>query len=61
MGLLLIFYVFALYAGYRLAIVHYKDHDTSFKAVLPMIAVSFVLMAANVYLLNLPMAPRHLH
>jgi polyferredoxin len=34
MGLLLIFYVFALYAGYRLAIVHYKDHDTSFKAYL---------------------------
>ena len=61
MGILLLFYAFALYAGYRLAIVHYKDHRTSFKAVLPMIAVSFVLMAANVYLLNLPMAPRHVH
>ena len=61
MGLLLIFYVFALYAGYRLAIVHHKDHDTAFKAVLPMIAVSFVLMVANVYLLNMPMAPRHIH
>jgi polyferredoxin len=61
MGLLLIFYAFALYAGYRLAMVHFKDHDTSFKAVLPMIAASFVLMAVNVYLLNLPMAPRHVH
>jgi polyferredoxin len=61
MGLFLIFYVFALYAGYRLAIVHYKDHDTSFKAVLPMIVVSFGLMVVNVYLLNLPMAPRHVH
>jgi polyferredoxin len=61
MGILLLFYAFALYAGYRLAIAHYKDHRTSFKAVLPMIAVSFVLMAANVYLLNLPMAPRHVH
>ncbi len=61
MGLFLIFYVFALYAGYRLAIVHYWEHDTSFKAVLPMIVVSFVLMATNVYLLNLPMAPRHVH
>lgn len=61
MGILLLFYGFALYAGYRLAIARYKDHDMSFKAVLPMIAVSFVLMAANVYLLNLPMAPRHVH
>ncbi len=61
MGILLLFYGFALYAGYRLAIARYKDHDLSFKAVLPMIAVSFVLMAANVYLLNLPMAPRHVH
>jgi polyferredoxin len=61
MGILLLFYGFALYAGYRLAIAHYRDHDLSFKAVLPMIAVSFVLMAANVYLLNLPMAPRHVH
>ncbi len=61
MGILLLFYGFALYAGYRLAIARYKDHDMSFKAVLPMIAVSFVLMAANVYLLNLPMASRHVH
>jgi polyferredoxin len=61
MGILLLFYGFALYAGYRLAIAHYRDHDLSFKAVLPMIAVSFVLMSANVYLLNLPMAPRHVH
>ncbi len=61
MGILLLFYAFSLYAGYKLAIVHFKDHAASFKAVLPMIAVSFVLMAANVYLLNLPMAPRHVH
>ena len=61
MGLLIIFYVFALQAGYRLAIVHHKDQNISFRAVLPMIAVAFVLMAANVYLLNLPMAPRHVH
>jgi polyferredoxin len=61
MGLLLLFYAFALYAGSRLAMVHYKDHDTSFKAVLPMIIVSFGLMVINVYFLNLPMAPRHVH
>jgi hypothetical protein len=59
MSLLLLFYAFALYAGYRLAMVHYKDHETSFKAVLPMIVVSFGLMVVNVYFLNMPMAPRH--
>ena len=61
MGLLLVFYVFALQAGYRIAIVHHKDRNTSFRAVLPMISIAFVLMAINVYLLNLPMAPRHIH
>lgn len=61
MGLLLIFYMFSLYAGYRLAINHYKDPQVAFRALLPMIGVSFVLMAVNVYLLNLPMAPRHVH
>ena len=30
MGILLLFYVFSLYAGYKLAIVHYKDHVASF-------------------------------
>jgi ferredoxin len=61
MGFFLIFYVFALYAGYRLAIQNFRDHDTAFKAVVPMLAVSLVLMVLNVYLLNLPMAPRHVH
>ncbi len=61
MGLLLIFYVVALYAGYRMAINNHKDPLTAFKAVVPMIVVSFGLMVVNVYLLNLPMAPRHVH
>ena len=61
MGIFVIFYVFALYAGYRLAINNYKDPNISFKAVLPMIVVSFGLMVVNVYLLNLPMAARHVH
>jgi polyferredoxin len=61
MSLLIIFYVFALQAGYRLAVVYQKDQNTSFRAVLPMIGIAFVLMAANVYLLNLPMASRHIH
>jgi polyferredoxin len=61
MGFFLIFYVFALYAGYRLAIQNYRDHDTAFKAVVPMVVVSLVLMVLNVYLLNLPMAARHVH
>ncbi len=61
MGLFLIFYIFCLYAGYRMAINNYEDLQTSFKALLPMIFISFVLMVVNVYLLNLPMAPRHIH
>jgi ferredoxin len=59
--LFLIFYVFSLYAGYRLALNNYQDSHTSFKALVPMIFISFVLMIVNVYLLNLPMAPRHIH
>lgn len=61
MGLSLIFYIFAIYTGFRLAMANYKDPDTAFRAVLPMIFVSFGLMVVNVYLLNLPMAPRHVH
>jgi polyferredoxin len=61
MGLFLVFYIFSLYAGYRLAMNNYKDDRTSFSALIPMILLSFFLMIVNVYLLNLPMAPRHLH
>jgi polyferredoxin len=61
MGLFLIFYIFSLYAGYRLAMNNYDNPHISYKALMPMILISFVLMAVNVYLLNLPMAPRHLH
>ena len=61
MALFLIFYIFSLYAGYRLTINNYSDPHTAFKALMPMIFVSFVLIVVNVYLLNLPMAPRHIH
>ena len=61
MGLFLIFYIYSLYAGYRLVMNRYQNPQIAFKAVLPMIFISFVLMAVNVYLLNLPMAPKHVH
>lgn len=61
MSFFLIFYIFCLYAGYRLAVNTYQNPLTSYKALIPMICISFVLMVINVYLLNLPMAPRHLH
>lgn len=61
MGLFLVFYMFSLHAGYRLSIDHYRDPQVAARALLPMIGVSFVLMAVNVYLLNLPMEPRHVH
>jgi polyferredoxin len=61
MSLLLIFFVYSLYAGYRLSLKNYKDGSIAFRALLPMVALSLVLVILNVYLLNLPMAPRHLH
>lgn len=61
MFLLMGFYTFALYAGYRLSLNNYKDRNVAFRAFVPMAVLSFILIIANVYLLNLPMAPRHVH
>jgi polyferredoxin len=61
MSLFLIFYIFSVYGGYRLAFKNYPDMHTAYKALIPMIFISFVLMVVNVWLLNLPMAPRHIH
>lgn len=61
MGIFAIFYVFSIYAGYRLSLNNYADRSTAFRALVPMLVLSFVLMMVNVYLLNLPMAPRHIH
>jgi polyferredoxin len=61
MSLLLIFFGYSLYAGYRLSLKNYKDGSIAFRALLPMVVLSLVLVTLNVYLLNLPMAPRHLH
>jgi ferredoxin len=61
MGLFLIFYGYSLYAGYRLAMNNYKDTRIAVNALMPMIFFSFAMMLVNVYLLNLPMAPRHVH
>lgn len=61
MVLFTVFYIFSLYSGYRLAINNYTNPNTAFKALMPMIFVSFVLIVINIYLLNFPMAPRHIH
>ena len=61
MTLFLIFYGFSILAGYRLAIKNYASPQTAFRALMPMIFIIAVLMAVNVFLLNLPMAPRHIH
>jgi polyferredoxin len=61
MSLLLIFFVYSLYAGYRLSIKNYTDGSIALRALLPMVVLSLVLVILNVYLLNLPMAPRHFH
>lgn len=61
MGIFITFFGFALYAGYRIAMMSYRDSQTAFHALFPMIIFAFILMIINVYLLNLPMAPRHIH
>jgi hypothetical protein len=61
MGLLLVFYVFSLYAGHKLSLKNYKNGRIAFRALLPMVVLSFALIMVNVFLLNLPMAPRHIH
>jgi polyferredoxin len=61
MGLLLVFYGFSLYAGYRITIKEFGSPETALKALTPMLIVSFVLMSVNVFLLNMPMSARHIH
>jgi polyferredoxin len=61
MSLLLIFFVYSLYSGHRLSLKNYKNSSIAFRALLPMVVLSLVLVTLNVYLLNLPMAPRHIH
>ena len=61
MGLLLVFYGFSLYAGYRLTIKQFGNSGSALKALTPMLIVSFVLMSINVFLLNMPMSARHIH
>ncbi len=61
MSIFAVFYVFSIYAGYRLSISNYNDRNMAFRALVPMLVLSFIFMILNVYLLNLPMAPRHIH
>lgn len=61
MSLFITFFSVSLYAGYRLARNRYPESRKGFWALLPMVCVAALLMAMNIYLLNLPMAPRHIH
>jgi hypothetical protein len=61
MALFLSFFTFSLLSGYRLAIENYSTPQVAFRALLPMVCIAAVLMGVNIYLLNLPMAPRHIH
>jgi polyferredoxin len=61
MTLFISFYGFSFVAGYRLAMKNYNEPQTAFRALLPMVCIAGILMAINIFLLNLPMAPRHIH
>lgn len=51
--------IFSLYAGYRIAVRHYKDK--ALKAFVPMAALAVFLMIINIFILGQPMSPRHMH
>lgn len=59
MGILIIFNIFSLYAGYRIAV---RDHGkVALKAFAPMAALAVFFMVINVFILGQPMALRHSH
>jgi hypothetical protein len=55
------FYGVSLYAGARLARRNFSNAETTFRATVPMVLVSLVLMLLNVYVLSQPMSARHSH
>jgi hypothetical protein len=55
------FYGLSLYAGGRLARRYFSNAETTFRAMVPMVVVSLVIMLLNVYVLSQPMSARHTH
>jgi polyferredoxin len=56
-----LFYVLALYLGWRIALPCYADRKTALKAMLPMYALVLGFTLMNVMLLSQPMPARHVH
>lgn len=61
MGTFVFFYSYAIYSGHRLSLNAFSNRTSALRGYMPMLALSLVFMIVNVYLLNLPMAPRHIH
>jgi 5-hydroxyisourate hydrolase-like protein (transthyretin family) len=53
--------VFPRHAPYHIDIAVEELSSIAFRPLVPMVLLSLVLVTLNVYLLNLPMAPRHIH
>jgi len=59
MATFIVLNIFSLYAGYRIAVRHYKEK--ALKAFIPMAALAVFFMIINVFILGQPMSPRHTH
>ncbi len=59
MVIFLILNIFSLYAGYRIAVRHYKEK--ALKAFIPMAALALFFMIVNIFILGQPMSLRHTH
>lgn len=54
-------FILALYAGYRTSRTFHLDKNVAFRVVIPLIILATIFMVLNVYVLGLPMSPRHAH
>jgi len=54
-------FLLALYATYRTSNKFHENRKIAFRAVAPMIILATILMILNIWVLGLPMPPRHAH
>jgi hypothetical protein len=54
-------FILALYAGYRASRTFHMDKNEAFRVIVPMLILAIIFMVLNVYVLGLPMSPRHEH
>ncbi len=61
MTFLMVFFIYSIYTGFRLALRHYGEGSLALRALSPMLVLSLLFMLLNVFLLTQGMNPRHVH